>query len=415
MAPTTVREMAQLKIPISHREPPFANRYYPCACLAQYLAWAGNGIQQPGQWRKDSMATANIIRSLRTRAVLVPLQRPVTTSNGVIASAPLVLVDIDTELGITGRSYVFCYTPLAMKPIAQLIDNLGEVIAGDALVPFDIERKMQSRFVLLGPQGLAMIAMAAIDMAVWDALAKSAGLPLATLLGGKPRAFNAYESLGKDGIEAAASQAADAKERGFNAVKIKVGYPTVHEDVAVIRAVRRVIGDEAALMVDYNQALSMPEAQLRLRALDDEGLVWIEEPIRCDDYAGHAQLARMTRTPLQGGENWWGPHDMAASIAAGAFDHAMPDVMKMGGVTGWMRAAALAEPRSLPVSSHLFCEISAHLLAVTPTALWLEHLDLARPVLQEPVKVVNGMVTASDKPGADIEWDEDAVRRYLVE
>jgi mandelate racemase len=354
------------------------------------------------------------IRAVRARAVSIPLPRPHPTSGGTITTAPLVLVDLFTDEGIAGSGYVFCYTPLALKPVAHLIADLEAVIKGEALAPLAIEEKLQGRFRLLGPQGLTGIAMAAIDMAAWDALAKACGLPLARLLGGDVRPVPVYHSLGMGGVDLAAREAEESAAAGFAAVKYKVGYADVETDVAVVRAAKRAGGDSLVVMVDYNQSLSVPEAIARARVLDDEGVGWIEEPTRADDFAGHAQVARDARTPIQLGENWWGPHDMAKSLAAGASDYAMVDVMKIGGVTGWLRAAALAEPSGWQVSSHIFPEISAHLLAMTPTAHWLEWLDLASPVLQQSLKIENGHATASEVPGTGITWDEEAVRRFLV-
>jgi mandelate racemase len=194
----------------------------------------------------------------------------------------------------------------------------------------------------------------------------------------------------------------------------KIGYPDVREDVAVIRAIRRAAGDEMAVMVDYNQSLTPVEAVERARQLDDEGLTWIEEPTRAEDYAGMAEVARAASTPIQAGENWWGPQELAKAIAAGASDHVMPDAMKIGGVTGWQRAAAIAAAAGRLVSSHLFVEVSAHLLGATPTAHWLEYADWFNPVIAEPLRIVDGFAVPDDRPGSGIEWNEDAVARYAV-
>jgi mandelate racemase len=168
------------------------------------------------------------------------------------------------------------------------------------------------------------------------------------------------------------------------------------------------------LMSDYNQALSVPDAVQRAQVLEDEELAWIEEPTLAVDLTGHAQISRAARTPVQIGENFWGSADMAKSVAAGASDYVMPDVVKIGGVSGWLRAAALAEAAGLPMSCHLFPEFSAHLLAVTPTCHWLEYVDWASPILSEPVQVVDGCIRPSG-PGSGLAWDEGAVERYLVE
>ena len=217
------------------------------------------------------------------------------------------------------------------------------------------------------------------------------------------------------GAGRAAEEARELVAPGFRAIKVRLGYPEPEEDVEVVRAIRRAVGEDVVLMSDYNQSLPVVEAGRRAAALEDEGLYWIEEPTRADDYLGHAQIRRESRTPIQMGENWWGPHDMARSIDAGASDYAMADAMKIGGVTGWLRAAALAEAAGLPLSSHLFPEISAHLLAVSPTSHWLEYVDWANPILDEPLNVKDGHASAPDTPGIGIKWDEEAVRRYSVE
>jgi mandelate racemase len=167
-------------------------------------------------------------------------------------------------------------------------------------------------------------------------------------------------------------------------------------------------------MSDYNQSLSVAEASRRAAALEGEGLYWIEEPTRADDYSGHAQIRRDTKTPIQIGENWWGPHDAAKSIEVGASDYVMPDAMKIGGVTGWLRTAALAEASGIPLSSHLFPEISAHLLAVSPTKHWLEYVDWATPILENHLKIEDGYATIPDAAGIGISWDVGAVQRYTV-
>jgi mandelate racemase len=258
------------------------------------------------------------------------------------------------------------------------------------------------------------MAMAGIDMAAWDAVAKSANLPLVTMLGGTPGHVTAYSSEGMSNPDEAAREAEQLCAAGFKHLKFKIGHPAVETDIAVINAARRAVGDEIGIIVDYNQSLSIPEALRRCHRLDELALTWIEEPTLAHDFAGHAQIAAATRTPIQIGENWWGPADMAKSIAAGASDLAMPDVMKIGGVTGWLRAAALAEQNGLPVSSHIFCEFSAHLLAVTPTRQFLEYNDWADPIVREPVIVRNGQVTIPNRPGAGLEWNEDAVKKYQL-
>ena len=354
------------------------------------------------------------IRRVRATPVDVPLGRPHPTASGVVGSAPLVLVDLETDQGLTGHAYAFCYTPLALKPIADLTEALQPLIQGVTAAPLALAQKLQSRFRLLGPQGFTGIAMAAIDMAAWDLLAKSAGLSLTRLLGGEEQPVPAYHSLGMAGPEGAAREAAESVERGFRCVKFKVGYPQGEQDRAVIRAARAAAGAALQVMVDYNQSLSVPEAIERVQSLEDEALVWVEEPTRADDFAGHARIAAACRTPIQMGENLWGPHDLTKCLSAGASDFVMLDVMKIGGVTGWLRAVSQAEAAGLPVSSHLFPELSAQLLAVSPQAHWLEYQDWATPILERPLTLKNGFALPQTEAGCGLAWDQDAVERYRV-
>src|SRR5262249_3971799 len=183
------------------------------------------------------------IRSLRARAVNVPMTRPLVTSGGTVGSAPLVLIDLTTDQGIIGSSYVFCFSPLALGPVARLVANFEELARGEVLAPFEIERKLEKKFRFLGNQGLIGIAEAGIDMAAWDALGKGAGLPLARLLGGALRPIPAYNSngLGIMGAARAAAEARELVEPGFRAIKIRLGYPDLETDLEVVRAVRGAV------------------------------------------------------------------------------------------------------------------------------------------------------------------------------
>jgi mandelate racemase len=211
------------------------------------------------------------------------------------------------------------------------------------------------------------------------------------LLGAARKPIRAYNSngLGLIEAEAAADEAEELLAGGFEAIKMRLGRPTLEADLAAIRAVRRRVPHEIKIMADFNQALTPAEAKRRCHAIDGEGLYWIEEPIRHDDYAGCAELARELETPIQIGENFAGPQAMAAAISARAADYMMPDLERIGGVTGWQQAAALGAAAGIEISSHLFPEASAHLLAATSTAHWLEHVGLGRPDPAAP-QIVDG-------------------------
>jgi mandelate racemase len=354
------------------------------------------------------------IQEFRVQVVRVPMTEPHQTASGVVAESPLVLTDILTDTGISGHSIVFTYSPAALKPTAELIRNIEALVKGEALAPIEIEQKLIKRFRLLGTQGLVGMALAAIDMALWDALARVHNMSLVRFLGGKEKPLRCYGAVGYDGVEGSAKVAERWAKRGFTGIKAKIGYPTVQEDVAVVRAMRKAVGADVSIMVDYNQCLTPTEAVERMRVLDDEGLVWVEEPTLAHDYSGHALIARAARTPIQCGENWWGTLDLQHAIAAGASDYVMPDVMKIGGVTGWLRAASLAHAKNIQVSSHLWPEVSARLLCCTPTAHWLEYADWWNPILAEPLHIEKGMAIIADALGTGLDWNEDAVRRFAT-
>jgi mandelate racemase len=342
------------------------------------------------------------------------MQQPHRTASGIITESPLVLTDVITDEGIAGHSVIFTYTVSALQPTAELIRNFESLVKGEALAPVEIEGKLARRFRLLGTQGLVGMALAGIDMALWDALARSYATSLTRLLGGVEKPVPAYGAVGYEGASGSAKVAEEWVRRGFKGVKAKIGYPDLKEDLEVIRAMRAAVGDDVAIMVDYNQSLTPVEAAQRLHALDNEGLTWVEEPTLAHDYQGHAYIAREARVPIQCGENWWGTQDLRNAIDARASDYVMLDVMKIGGVTGWLRAAALAEAHAIPVSNHLWSEISAQLMCVTPTAHWLEYADWWNAVVAEPLRIENGMAMPHGALGTGVEWNEQAISRCGV-
>jgi mandelate racemase len=336
------------------------------------------------------------------------------TSAATVRAAPLLLVDLATQQGIIGRTCQFCYTSVAAPAIIRFLDDIAEAIGDRLLAPADLWATLSKRYTLIGVQGIVRMAMSIVDVAAWDALAQAAGLPLVRCLGAEPRPVPAYNSngLGLMATGALADEAQKLLEGGFRAVKLRLGHATLDEDLAAVRAVRQRLPADVAVMVDYNQALNVPEAIRRGQALDDEGVYWIEEPIRHDDYSGCAEIAARVTTPVQIGENFSQVHDMHKAFDARASDYVMADLERIGGVTGWQRASALASAAQVPMSSHLYPEVSAHLLAATATAHWLEYVDWMNPLLQEPLAIVNGMAQAPDRPGLGLTWNDDMVRRY---
>jgi mandelate racemase len=357
------------------------------------------------------------IRSIRARAVAAPMRRPLATSTGALAVAPLLLIDLETDAGIVGRSYLFAIGKHSLPPIAKLVEAMAQMVQGDEVAPFDLERKLRARHTLLGVHNIVLFAMSGIDMAAWDAMAQALGQPLVRLLGAAPRPIPAYNSKGLGILpeKELVKEAAELVDEGFRAVKLRLGRSSAADDLNALKAVKKQIGPGITLMVDFNQALSVAEAIRRGRMIDDEGgVTWIEEPVRADDFAGSAKVTSEVRTPIQIGENFMGPEQMAQALAAGACDYVMPDAQRIGGVTGWMRAAALAQAAGVEMSSHLFPEVSCHLLAATPTCHWLEYVDWADAVLEQPAELKDGHVVVPAAAGTGMRWNEKAVQRHLL-
>ena len=358
------------------------------------------------------------VRAIRATPVEVPPNFVLGTSQGAFLRVPLLLIDVDTEEGVTGRSYLFCYLRAAAGAIINLIDDMEELVEGEHVDPVALWEKLAARYALIGVQGIVRMAMAGFDVACWDASAIAARQPLVRLLGAEPKPIPAYNSCGLGLMDDLGALAAEAEKLlavgNFRAVKLRLGYPTLERDIAAVHAVRNRVGGAVALMVDYNQALSVDEALTRGRALDAENIYWLEEPIRHDDYAGAARLARELKTPIQIGENFSLPARMADALDQAKPDYAMPDLERIGGVTGWRAAAELAASRGIKMSSHLFPEVSAHLLAATPTCHYLEYVDWADVLLREPLKIVDGQAIVPERPGNGMVWDESAVKRFRL-
>jgi mandelate racemase len=355
-------------------------------------------------------------KSIRARPVVLKLKRPVVARIATIADWPLILIDLFTEEGIVGRSYLEPYTIKTMRYLVPALQDFGEMLKGRRVAPAELYEAARKSLHFVGYEGQSMIAVSGLDMAAWDALAKARGVPLCVLLGGSVGPVKAYNSNGlwlQPPEKLAAEAIALRDEGGFAGLKLRLGRAKASDDLAAIDAIRKAVGDDMELMADFNQGLTFDEALRRCHMIDDAGLAWIEEPIVYDNFDGYARLAADIATPIQIGENFYGPRDMHAALRAKACDLVMPDFMRIGGVTGWLRAAAIAGAAGIPMSTHLYPEVGAHVMRVTETAHWLEWQDWADPILQRPYEVRGGLLHIPDIPGVGLEWNEDAVSRHL--
>jgi mandelate racemase len=358
------------------------------------------------------------LKRIQARPVVLKLKRPVIARIATITDWPLILIDLYTEEGVVGRSYLEPYIPKSMRYLIPALHDLSEMLKGRQIAPLELYEAGRKSLHFVGYEGMSAIAVSGIDMAAWDALAKAAGVPLCVLLGGSVGAVPAYNSNGL-WLQAPAQVASEAAvlrdEGGFKGLKLRLGRERIADDLATIEAVREAVGSDMNLMVDFNQGLHLGEALERCHAIDDLGLTWIEEPIVYDNLEGYAQLAAELKTPIQIGENFYGPRALYSALQMKACDYVMPDFMRIGGVTGWQRAAAIAGAAGIPVSTHLYPEVAAHVMRVTETAHWLEWQDWADPILKQPYEIRDSELQIPDVPGVGLEWDEKSVSANLAD
>lgn len=357
-------------------------------------------------------------KSLTARPVVLKLRRPVIMRIATITEWPLILIDLYTEEGVVGRSYLEPYLVKSMRYLIPALHDLADMLKGRRIAPFDIYDAARKSLHFVGYEGMSMIAVSGLDMAAWDALAKAAGLPLCVLLGGSVGPVKSYNSNGlwlKEPAAVAAEAVELRDEGGFTGLKLRLGREAIKDDLATIEAVRDAVGEDMHLMVDFNQGLTLADALQRCHMIDDLGLTWIEEPIVYDNFDGYAQLAAELKTPIQIGENFYGPRDLHRALQMKACDLVMPDFMRIGGVTGWLSAAPIAAAAGVPMSTHLYPEVAAHAMRVTATAHWLEWQDWADPILQNPYEVKDGLLHVPDVPGVGLEWDEAGVAANLAD
>jgi mandelate racemase len=362
------------------------------------------------------------VTGVRIRRALVPVKRVLNTRVGRFTKGPFLLIDLELKGDGAGRVLGFTFMPIGLKVVPILLEALVEAVKGRKIAYAEmsaVHDACQKAVTHMGHEGVAQMALSMLDMALHDALAREAGVPLYKLLGGSSEPLPTYHSCGL-GIAEPQDVAREAKEMlvehgGFTHMKLRMGRNDVAGEIAAYKAVRSAIGTDVLISCDFNQGLPSAHALETCRAIDGLGLTWIEEPVAYDDYDTQARLATKLGTPISIGENWWSWRVGKAAIEMGACDYVMPDLLRIGGVTGWMRLARVAQARAVPFSSHLSPDYSAHVLAATPTKHWLEFMDWGQDLLQHPLVPVKGFTTPRETPGTGLEWNERAIAPCLID
>ncbi len=357
------------------------------------------------------------ITSINIRAANVPLNIPIEAHLGTFKNWPYICLDIHTNSQVIGRSYIGPYLVEQLPSIAHCLKSLSDKFINNTLAPHKIYLEGMKHLSLLGFKGIGLYALAAFDIAIWDAVSKAYDAPLANYLGGVINPVKTYNSRGLWLIknEKIAKEAEVLRNEGnFSAIKMRIGRGSFKEDEDAFKEVKRGAGDDIIILSDYNQCFTTKEAIRRCQELDKIGFFWFEEPIKYNEYKDLSKICKTINTPITIGENFHGISDLMLAIENESCDMIMPDLMRIGGVSNWLKLAAISEAHNIEVSTHLFPEVSAHLMMVTPTADWVEWVDWQNPILKEPYKVENGYLMIPDKPGTGIEWNEKILEKYAV-
>jgi len=357
------------------------------------------------------------ITALRTALVQVPLPRPIPSARLLIRTAGCVLVWLETDAGLVGEGLCFSLNGRRLDVLHAMVRSFEPLLLdSDPLRP-DGLAAAEAELMFFGHRGISAIGIAPIDMALWDIRAKAIGQHVSHLVGSPRSAVPAYSSGGlrlsatPDELQ---SEAAAVLARGFRALKMSLGKRDPAEDAARVRAVREAIGPDIALMADANQQLTV-ESTMRLgRMLEPYGLAWIEEPLPYRDHAGEAEIAAALTTPLASGETEY-RDGMTEMLRLRSADILMPDLQRMGGPTGLLQVARAAQAQNVPVSLHLFSEMSLGLAASLPHAHVLEYMPWFRPLYREEIELDrDGCALVPDRPGWGFSFDPAAIARFTA-
>ena len=369
--------------------------------------------------------TPDTVRHVQLSTATLPLSTPIsdakvfTGRQRPMTEVVFLFAEISTAQGHTGMG--FSYSKRAGGPAQYAhAKEVAEGLIGED--PNDIARvydKLLWAGASVGRSGVATQALAAIDVALWDLKAKRAGLPLAKLLGAHRDSVRTYNTSGgflNASLEEVRDRATRSLEEGIGGIKIKVGLPDSAEDLRRVAGVREHIGADVPLMVDANQQWDRATALRMGRRLEEFDLVWIEEPLDAYDAEGHAQLAAALDTPIATGEMLASVAEHVRLIDARACDIIQPDAPRVGGITQFLRLAALADQRGLGLAPHFAMEIHLHLAAAYPREPWVEHFDWLDPLFEERLETRDGRMLVPDRPGLGVTlsgqaraWTTDSV------
>lgn len=341
----------------------------------------------------------------------------VTDTTHAIASLEVIVTRILTDSDIEGIGYTYTTGHNALTVKQMIEEEIKPVYMGQDLRQYDyLWKQAWWRTHWAGRGGVSALAVAAVDIGVWDARAKLAGLPLYQFIGEHRNTIQAYGS-GVNlsySIDELLEETNEHMESGFVGVKIKVGMQDLDEDVDRLRAVRKLVGSKIKIMVDANMGWHLNEAILRTNAFREIGLAWIEEPFIPEDIDSHAFLAKIARIPIAAGENLYSGYQFNDYFKKQAIQVVQADVVRCGGITEWLKVAHLAEVYNLQMAPHFMVDLHVSLLCSIPNAYIAEYLPWFHPIQIDPVRTTNGMLKPKDVPGHGVEFDWELLKSYRV-
>jgi L-alanine-DL-glutamate epimerase-like enolase superfamily enzyme len=361
------------------------------------------------------------VTGVRSTALSIPLQRPIYVGNKghFVSRFNPVVVEVTTDEGIEGFGVAFAEEDKRVKTLKTAIDEVGASIVGQDVFRWaEAWQKLFEATGHMGHRGYGIYALSALDSALWVAQAKALGMPLARLLGGYCTTVPAYAShmLFRDwSLDDLQADAAMLVEQGFRCVKMNMGDKPLRVEVERAKAVREAVGEDVDIMVDVNWSWTLPVTIQMARALEPYNIKWLEDPLISDDADELCRLVGEIGIPIAVGETHCTKHEFRRLLEKRAADVLVIDLQRVGGVTEWMRVAAMAQAWNVPVASHLFDEFSPHLVAAVPNGSMVEYMPWWDIIYQEPPRVENGHIDIMEKPGLGWELDRDALKKYAME
>ena len=330
-----------------------------------------------------------------------------------------VLCKVDAGDGIQGTGFAVATRETLVRPLALAAEELGRLLVGMEILEIEAARaRLERAGGWTGPGGMLNMAISPLDIALWDAAGKVLDQPLYRLLGGYTDRVRAYASDGlwySLPLETLTRSARNHVDRGFDMIKLRLGRePTPAAEAARVRAVQEAVGDRVGIMVDATESWSEPQALAAGRALQDAGITWLEDPVNHRNLPGLAALARALEVPVAAGEHLFGLEPFQRTLDALAVNIAIVDLARVGGITPWMKVAALAQAHGVPLAGHVIPEVHVHLLAAVPNGYLVEYMPRSEPLFKTRLNLEDGHLVAPQVPGLGVELDEAACDRYRV-